>query len=63
MAQSADTLLSTENVHVDAGGAVRAAGPTHQLAGTVGREAVVEPLELAGVDLDPVLQAEQALEG
>ena len=47
--------------HVDAGGTVGAAGPAHQLAGPVGREAVVKALELSGVDLDAVLHPEQAL--
>ena len=46
---------------VDAGRAVGIAGPLHQLAGPVRREAVVEAAELASVHLSSVLKAKQAL--
>ena len=46
--------------HVDAGGALRVARPLHQLAGPVRREARVEAVEMARIDLAAVLQAEQA---
>ena len=58
--QRGDALVDRKG-HVDAGGAARVSCTLHELACSIGSEAVVEPLELAGVHLRPVFQAEQAV--
>ena len=60
-AHSAETLLSTENVISTPGERSGLPARCTSLPGLVGREAVVEALELPRVDLDPVLQAEEPL--
>ena len=58
--QGGDALVRAEG-HVETGRAPLAAGVARELARAVGRKTVIEAVELAAVDLRPVVQVEQAL--